>query len=135
MSEILEDIIEAFPGFLTDEDVNGGDLVDFVAGMIDAYEQNRPKPPAVLNRYAVWITLVETYDAPNRDGAFDLAMEALNGRDGMEISSHEIIVQDRPPDLPHEKDCLVWDDADADCNCRANTASQLPRARQPTLTR
>ena len=41
MPEILEDIIEAFPGFLTDEDVNGGDLVEFIGGMIDAYEKFR----------------------------------------------------------------------------------------------
>ena len=39
--EILEDIIEAFPGFLTDEPVNGGDLVEFVGGMIVRYESNR----------------------------------------------------------------------------------------------
>lgn len=42
--EILEEIIEAFPGFLTDDDVNGGDLVEFIGGMIARYEQNRPTP-------------------------------------------------------------------------------------------
>lgn len=42
--EILEDIIEAFPGFLTNEDVNGGDLVDFISDMVRRYEDARPKP-------------------------------------------------------------------------------------------
>lgn len=44
MSEVLEDIIENFPEFLTDEPVNGGDLVEYVGGMIHRYEANRPKP-------------------------------------------------------------------------------------------
>ncbi len=39
--EVLEDIIEAFPGFLDDTDVNGGDLVEFVGAMIDNYESSR----------------------------------------------------------------------------------------------
>ena len=39
--ETLEDIIEAFPEFLTDEPVNGGDLVEFIGGMIQRYEANR----------------------------------------------------------------------------------------------
>ncbi len=34
MNGILQRIIQDFPGFLTGEDVNGGDLVDFVAQMI-----------------------------------------------------------------------------------------------------
>lgn len=42
--ETLEDIIEAFPEFLTDEPVNGGDLVEFIGDMIQRYEANRPKP-------------------------------------------------------------------------------------------
>ncbi len=42
--ETLEDIIEAFPEFLTDEPVNGGDLVEFVGDMITRYEANRPRP-------------------------------------------------------------------------------------------
>jgi len=42
--DVLEDIIEAFPEFLTDEPVNGGDLVEFIGGMITRYENNRPKP-------------------------------------------------------------------------------------------
>lgn len=45
-AELIEDIIEAFPGFITDEDVNGGDLVDYIAGVVARYEENRPKPPA-----------------------------------------------------------------------------------------
>ncbi len=40
--ETLEDIIEAFPEFLTDEPVNGGDLVEFIGAMIHNYEANRP---------------------------------------------------------------------------------------------
>ena len=44
MSECLEDIIEAFPEFLTDEPVNGGDLVEFIGDMITRYEAGRPKP-------------------------------------------------------------------------------------------
>ena len=39
--ETLEDIIEAFPEFLTDEPVNGGDLVEFIGSMIVRYEENR----------------------------------------------------------------------------------------------
>jgi len=45
MSEVLEDIIEQFPEFLTDEPINGGDLVEVIGGMITRYEENRPKPP------------------------------------------------------------------------------------------
>ena len=44
---VLEDIIEAFPGFLTDDDVNGGDLVEFIGDMITRYEANRPRPPSI----------------------------------------------------------------------------------------
>ncbi len=43
--ETLEDIIEAFPEFLTDEPINGGDLVDFIGDMIANYESSRPRPP------------------------------------------------------------------------------------------
>lgn len=39
--ETLEDIIEAFPEFLTDEPVNGGDLVEFIGNMIARYEDSR----------------------------------------------------------------------------------------------
>ena len=49
MSEVLEDIIEAFPEFLTDEPVNGGDLVDFVGSMIHRYEENRQEARACTN--------------------------------------------------------------------------------------
>lgn len=44
MNELLEEIIEAFPEFLTDEPVNGGDLVEYVGDMIQRYESNRPRP-------------------------------------------------------------------------------------------
>ncbi len=44
MTELIEDIIEAFPEFLTDEPVNGGDLVEFIGGIISRYEQLRPRP-------------------------------------------------------------------------------------------
>jgi hypothetical protein len=58
-AEILEDIIEAFPGFITDEPVNGGDLVEFIGDMITRYEANRPQPGCSLcddpmARMATW---------------------------------------------------------------------------------
>ncbi len=44
--EVLEDIIEAFPGFLDDTDVNGGDLVEFISDMIMNYEASRKEKPS-----------------------------------------------------------------------------------------
>jgi hypothetical protein len=57
-AEILEDIIEAFPGFITDEDVNGGDLVEFIGDMITRYEANRPRPR--LSGVSIKITVTPT---------------------------------------------------------------------------
>ena len=47
MSEVIEDIIEAFPEFLTDEPINGGDLVEYIGNLITRYENGRPKPCGV----------------------------------------------------------------------------------------
>jgi len=52
MSEVIEDIIEAFPDFLTDDPINGGDLVEFIAGMVRRYEQGRPR----ARRYNIIVT-------------------------------------------------------------------------------
>lgn len=40
---LIEEIIARFPEFLTDEPVNGGDLVDFIGDIVRDYEKNRPK--------------------------------------------------------------------------------------------
>ncbi len=66
--EMLEDIIEAFPEFLTDEPVNGGDLVEFVGAMIVRYHtyllMPRPKPKPIGE------------DRPERE-ASDISMNKL----------------------------------------------------------
>ena len=44
-----------------------------------------------MNVYYVWFTLVERIEAESEVEAFDAAMDMIANRDGMEISSHEII--------------------------------------------
>ena len=44
-----------------------------------------------MSKFNVWIQLVETYEAETADDAFDMALDAIANRDGMDISSHEII--------------------------------------------
>ena len=44
-----------------------------------------------MKKYNVWVTLVKEYEAPDPGEAFDLMMADIEHRDGMDISSHEII--------------------------------------------
>ena len=41
MNELIEEIIEAFPEFLTDEPVNGADLVEFIGDKVWQYLENK----------------------------------------------------------------------------------------------
>ena len=49
-----------------------------------------------MGKYNVWITLVKEYEAEDSDEAFELAMNDIEHRDGMEISSHEVIEEETP---------------------------------------
>jgi hypothetical protein len=48
-------------------------------------------PPPKPKKFNVWINLIGTYEADDDGEAFDLAMNDIENREGMEISSHEII--------------------------------------------
>jgi hypothetical protein len=55
--------------------------------------QEVPGAASVKKEFAVWITLVRSYDAVDDGEAFEMAMNDIENRDGMEISSHEVIAQ------------------------------------------
>ena len=44
-----------------------------------------------MAKFRVWITLVEEYETYDAGEAFEMSMNDLENRDGMAISSHEII--------------------------------------------
>ncbi len=44
-----------------------------------------------MKKYTVIVTLFDQLEAEDADGAYDLMMDLIAGRDGMEISSHEVI--------------------------------------------
>ena len=44
-----------------------------------------------MTKFYVYVTLVEKYEAPDAGEAFELMMNDIEQRDGMEISSHEVI--------------------------------------------
>lgn len=46
-----------------------------------------------MKTFVVWITLAETVEAEDADEAFDIALGMIEDREGMEITSHEIIEQ------------------------------------------
>lgn len=45
-------------------------------------------------KYNVWITLVGAYEAESEDDAFDMALEDIAERDGMDIVKHEILQEE-----------------------------------------
>lgn len=47
-----------------------------------------------MNKYQVWITLVGEYNAPDSTEAFELAMNDIENRDGMEIANHEVLTRE-----------------------------------------
>jgi len=44
-----------------------------------------------VSTFFCWVTLVQEVDAEDEGEAFDQMMELIEHRDGMDISSHEII--------------------------------------------
>lgn len=59
-------------------------------------DESELKPENPPRAFHVWMRLVEKYYAVDEDHAFDQAMADIENRNGMEISSHEIIEIDRP---------------------------------------
>lgn len=48
-----------------------------------------------MPKYWVYIKLVEVYDAADEDEAFEMAMNDIAPRDGMEIMKHEIVEDEK----------------------------------------
>ena len=47
-----------------------------------------------MSKYTVIVTLYDQFDAESESEAYDLMMDALSTRCGMEVSHHEIIQDD-----------------------------------------
>jgi hypothetical protein len=76
-------------------------LEDWATRAADLLPDDEPElkqvlPQGARRAFHVWMRLVEKYYAVDEDHAFDQAMADIENRNGMEISSHEIIEIDRP---------------------------------------
>lgn len=54
-------------------------------------------------KFYTWVTLVGEFEAEDDAEAFEMMMEAIANRDGLDISSHEIIEKENSNEDDHSR--------------------------------
>lgn len=86
----LEKLLEEFPGFLDDDDVNGGDLVDFIGEQLPGLMARRTPPAAKHVPVKHWLRYQQPdVDVPLQHGIAITDRRAENGQVYLDICALE----------------------------------------------